>query len=152
MTKIKVVMVAGSMHVGGIENQLMHLLRNADKEKFQIDFTSDMPDAFYREEIEKLGGRFIEIPRMNWKKPIPYCRAMYRIMKDGQYDVVHSHELFHSGITLFLAKLAGVPCRIAHAHNWCDDDGTGKRRSGIRHAYNAIMRTSINCCTTKRLA
>ena len=46
MKKIKVLMVAGDMDVGGIENQLMHLVRNADKERFQIDFTSTMAEAF----------------------------------------------------------------------------------------------------------
>ena len=43
MKKIKVLVLTGAMDVGGIENQLMHLLRNADKDKFQIDFTSTMP-------------------------------------------------------------------------------------------------------------
>ena len=125
--KVKVLMVAGSMNVGGIENQLMHLLRNADKEKFQFDFTSDDPEAFYKDEIEALGGRCILIPKMNWKNPLPYCKKMFSIIKDGKYDVVHSHELFHSGITLFIAYIAGVPCRFVHAHNWRDDDGTERR-------------------------
>lgn len=145
-------MVAGSMDVGGIENQLMHLIRNADKEKFQIDFTSTLSDAFYREEIERLGGRFILIPPMNWKKPMEYCSALYRVMKKGQYDVVHSHELFHSGITLFIAYRAGVPCRFVHAHNWCDDDGTGKKSGLIRKTYNAVMKASINRFSTVQIA
>lgn len=145
-------MVAGSMHVGGIENQLMHLARNADTNRFQIDFTSTMSDAFYKEEIETLGGKFILIPEMNWKKPIPYCKALYRIMKQGSYDIVHSHELFHSGITLFLAKLAGIPCRFAHAHNWCDDDGTGRKRSLLRSVYNIAMRALINHFSTIQIA
>ena len=37
MGKIRVLIIAGNMGVGGIENQMMHLLRNADKNKFQID-------------------------------------------------------------------------------------------------------------------
>lgn len=152
MKKLKILMVAGSMHVGGIENQLMHLARNADKNKFQIDFTSTMKNAFYRDEIESLGGKFILIPDTNWRKPWEYCIAMYKIMKNESYDVVHSHELFHSGITLSIAKLAGVKSRIAHAHNWCDDDGTGKKRSLIRQIYNSIMRKLILCFSTSQLA
>lgn len=152
MKKIRVLMVAGDMHVGGIENQLMHLARNSDKDKFQIDFTSTMPDAFFREEIESLGGKFILIPPMNWKNPKPYCNALFHIMKDGQYDIVHSHELFHSGITLYLAKKAGVPCRFVHAHNWCDDDGTGRKTGAVRKIYNSVMRTSINHFSTVQIA
>ena len=152
MEYTKVLIITGTMHIGGIENQLMHLLRNADKEKFQIDFTSTMPEAFYRGEIEALGGQFILIPEMNHKDPLPYCRALYRVMKDGQYDVVHSHELFHSGIVLAIAKMAGIPKRIAHAHNWQDHDGTNRKRGMIRTAYNTVMRWSINACATDRMA
>ena len=34
MEKIKVLVVTATMNAGGLENQLMHLLRNADKETF----------------------------------------------------------------------------------------------------------------------
>lgn len=152
MKKIKILMVAGNMHIGGIENQLMHLMRNVDKEKFQIDFTSTMENPACREEIEQLGGKIFLIPKMNWKKPIPYCREMYNIMKRGKYDVVHSHELFHSGITLLLAKWAGVPCRFAHAHNWSDGDGTGRKRSILRSVYNCVMRKLICYYSTMQIA
>ena len=152
MKKNKVLLIAGNMHVGGIENQLMHLLRNADKDKFQIDFTSTMPEAYYRSEIEALGGGFLLIPHMSHRNPLPYCKALYRIMKDGKYDIVHSHELFHSGIVLFVAWLAGVPGRFVHAHNWQDGDGTGKERGIVRSLYNAVMRCAINAFSTTQMA
>lgn len=152
MSKIKVLMVAGDMHVGGIENQLMHLARNADKDMFRIDFTSTKADAFYRQEIESLGGKFILIPPMNWRNPGAYCKTLMHIMRDGKYDIVHSHELFHSGITLWIAKKAGVPCRFAHAHNWCDNDGSGKKRSLVRSVYNIVMRNMIRRYSTVQIA
>lgn len=140
------------MHIGGIENQLMHLLRNADKDKFRIDYTSKRPDAYYREEIEALGGQYIQIPPMSHRNPLPYLKALYRTMKEGQYDIVHSHELFHSGIVLLVAKLAGVPGRFVHAHNWQDGDGSGKKRSLIRSVYNTVMRWLILGCSNQQLA
>ena len=152
MSKQNILIITGAMDVGGIENQLMHLLRNADKEKFQIDFTSTMPDAFYRSEIEALGGKFILIPGMSYKNPLPYCKALYRIMKDGKYDIVHSHELFHSGIVLLIAKLAGVPGRFVHAHNWQDGNGDGKKRGLVRTVYNTVMRWLILGCSNQQLA
>lgn len=139
---IRVLLVAGAMDVGGIENQLMHLLRNADPEKFQIDFTTTMDAPFYQNEIEALGGRCIRIPNTDGRHFLRYCRALYRVMKDGGYDVVHSHELFHSGMVLRTAKRAGVPCRFVHAHNWSDGDGSGRQR-WIRKWYNAVMRRWI---------
>lgn len=152
LEKRKILIITGRMDVGGIENQLMHLLRQTDKEKFQIDFTSTIPDGYYRREIEALGGKYIQIPAMSHRNPLPYCRALYRVMKDGHYDVVHSHELFHSGIVLAVAKLAGVPCRLAHAHNWQDHSGDGERRSLLRRIYNHVMRRLILRCSTGQIA
>ena len=152
MRQIKVLILTGKMNMGGIENQLMHLLRNADPEQFQIDFTSTIPDGYYRTEIEALGGRYIQIPRMQKHNPFPYCAVLYRIMKDGGYDIVHAHELFHSGIVLAVARLAGVRGRFAHAHNWQDHDGSSEKRSLLRTVYNTVMRCSINICANRRLA
>lgn len=142
MEKIRVLIITGTMNVGGIENQLMHLLRNADKNKFQIDFTTTEDHPFYQDEIEALGGKCIHIPATEGRHFLRQCKALYRVMKNGQYDVVHSHELFHSGMVLLTAKLAGVKHRFVHAHNWSDDDGTGKR-SIVRKLYNIVMRRWI---------
>lgn len=149
---LKILIVAGKMDVGGIENQLMHLLRNADKEKFQIDFTSTIQNAYYCREIEALGGTYHVIPYMSHSNPLPYCKALYRIMKDGNYDIVHSHELFHSGIVLLIAKLVGVPGRFVHAHNWQDGSGIVKRRTLLRTTYNWVMQRLINNCSTHQMA
>lgn len=152
MKQTKVLIITGTMNLGGLENQLMHLLRNADKAQFQLDYTSTDPKAYYRSEIERLGGGFILIPQMSKLNPFPYCKKLYRIMKDGEYDVVHSHELFHSGIVLLVAALAKVPVRVCHAHNWQDGDGTGKKRGFVRTVYNAVMRQLIVHCSTRQLA
>lgn len=140
--KIKVLLVAGAMDVGGIENQLMHLLRNADRNRFQIDFTTTVEQPHYKEEIEMLGGRCIRIPATEGWRFFRQCKALFHVLKDGQYDIIHSHELFHSGMVLLTAKLAGVKHRFVHAHNWSDDDGSGKQ-SLIRRLYNAVMRRWI---------
>lgn len=152
MDKLKILIVAGAMGIGGIENQLMHLLRQADKTKFQIDFTSTDPDAHYLPEIRALGGQVRLIPRSRTQGLAAYCRGLWKVMGDGHYDIVHSHELFHSGIVLLLARLAGIPHRFVHAHNWDDGDGTGRKRSAVRTCYNAVMRFSINRFSTCRIA
>lgn len=142
MKKIKVLILTGAMDVGGIENQLMHLLRNADKSRFQIDFTTTVAHPYYRDEIGALGGKVIHIPPTKGKHFFRQCRAVYRVLKEGQYDIVHSHELFHSGMVLLTARLAGVKHRFVHAHNWSDGDGTG-RQSLVRKGYNWLMRRWI---------
>lgn len=152
MKKVKVLVKADTMNMGGLENQLMHLLRKSDKNQFQIDFVCGNPNAYYRDEIEALGGKFYAIPRMNWRWPFPYCKALYQIMKDGNYDVVHSNELFHSGIVMKIAKAAGVKVRIVHSHSFSDSDGINSKRSFLRTVYNAIMQRWILKYSTVQIA
>lgn len=152
MDKLKILIVAGAMDVGGIENQLMHLLRRCSKREFQIEFTSTDPNAHYLPEIRALGGKVHLIPRARTHGLGAYCRGLWKVMGEGRYDVIHSHELFHSGIVLLLARLAGIPHRFVHAHNWDDGDGTGRKRSAVRTCYNAVMRFSINRFSTCRIA
>lgn len=148
MVPIRVLIVAGAMNVGGIENQLMHLLRKADKEKFQIDFTTTIEHPFYEDEILSLGAKLIHLPPTEGKHFLRYCKALYHVLKEGQYDVVHSHELFHSGMVLLTARLAGVKGRFVHAHSSNQDYG----RNLIRHAYNAVMRFLILTNATEYFA
>ena len=84
MSQTKILIIAGTMDVGGIENQLMHLIRNADRGKFQIDFTTTMSHPFYQDEIEALGGKCIRIPATEGRHFIRQCKALYKIMKEGQ--------------------------------------------------------------------
>lgn len=130
------------MDVGGIENQLMHLLRNADKDKFQIDFTTNMEHPFYEEEILSLGGKCIHICNTEGKHFFKYFKELYNVLH-GEYDIVHSHELFHSGLVLLTAKLAGVKSRIVHAHNISDADEKDSHPSIVRKIYNFVMRKLI---------
>ena len=142
MEKIRVLIVSGNMDVGGIENQLMHLLRNADKNKFQIDFTTNMEHPFYEDEIIALGGKCIRICNTEGWHFFRYCKELFNVLHD-EYDVVHSHELFHSGLVLLTAKLAGVKSRIVHAHNISDSDENDSHSSIVRRLYNHIMRRLI---------
>ena len=152
MKKLSVLLVAGTMNIGGIENQLMHLLRQADKERFQIDFTTTIDHPFYQDEIEALGAKCIRIPATEGKHFLQYCRALYKVIKDGRYDIVHSHELFHSGMVLLTARLAGVKHRFVHAHNWKDFSFQNEKTSLRRRVYNHVMQRLIQRNATDFIA
>ena len=152
MNKINVLIVAGAMNVGGIENQLMHLLRQADKKQFQIDFTTTVDHPFYEDEMILLGANCIRIPLTEGVRFLRYCRALYHVMREGKYDVVHSHELFHSGMVLLTARLAGVKHRFVHAHNWMEGDDPKKKKGLKRRVYNHVMQRLIQWNATDFVA
>lgn len=144
---IKVLVVAGAMDVGGLENQMMYLIRNADKHKFAFDYTVYDENAYYCDEIRRFGGKCIVIPNTNKFHFLKYCLALYKVLKQGDYDIIHTNELFHSGLVLLTAKIAGVKNRFVHAHN--QTEGVGEKPSIIRKLYNAVMRFLILHCATE---
>lgn len=149
MKKINVLIVAGDMGLGGLENQLVYLVRNADRNKYQFDFTTTVSDPYYKNEVESLGGRFIYIDYSKGGRQIlRYCRSLANIINQGNYDVVHSHELFHSGIVLLIAKLCGVKKRFSHAHSCNQKNGFNL----FKLCYHLLMRYLIKRCATKYLA
>lgn len=50
------------------------------------------------------------------KKYVGRIPFLYKLMKNGHYDVVHSHIELASAVYLSIALVAGVKVRIAHAH------------------------------------
>lgn len=152
MNRIKVLIITGAMNVGGIENQLMHLLRKADKDAFRIDFTTTADKPFYEDEILSLGSECIHIPSTKGKHFIRYCKALYKVLKEGNYDIVHSHELFHSGMVLLTARMAGVKHRFVHAHNWLEGNNPKEKKSLKRRFYNSVMRKLIHWNATDYIA
>ena len=118
---IRILQVAGCMNRGGVETWLMHILRNMDRDRFQMDFVlHTSKSCHYNDEILSLGCRIIVSPyqphpnRSWWK----YIANFRRILDDyGPYDIVHSHLDYFSGNILRIAKQADVPVRIAHSHN-----------------------------------
>src|SRR5208337_2567617 len=140
---IRVLHVVGGMNRAGTETWLMHLLRNIDREQYRMDFLVHTAQRFeYGEEIEALGSRII--PCLHPLKPWSYARNFMRILTEhGPYHVVHSHVHNFSGLPLYLARLAGVPVRIAHSHN-----DTSRSDGGARPARLAYLRLTSRLIRT----
>lgn len=146
---MRILHVVGAMNRGGVETWLMHVLRHLGRDKFEIDFLvhSDRP-AIFDDEIVMLGSRILKCPFT--KNPIKYAFVLYRLLKSGNYDVVHSHVHGFSGLVLMVAALAGVPIRIAHSHS--DTRIQDQRSSVFRRLYKITMRHLINKYATSGLA
>lgn len=137
MTKKKILMVTGSLRIGGMENVAMNIARYIDRNQFQVNFVVYGPEiGEYEEEVKKIGGEVYHIPFPR-EGAIKYCKALEKIMKNtGPYDVVHSHNLFPSGMVMKIAHKEKVPVRIAHAHTNRDDTHLNL----VRKIYQKCMR------------
>ncbi|HXN71256.1 MAG TPA: glycosyltransferase [Candidatus Acidoferrales bacterium] len=143
----RILHVVGTMDPGGLETSLLHLLAHIDKDRFQFHFCICGTEAgLYAGEVEKLGGKVL----MCSKGPDVWLfrRNFQNLLRQGRYDIVHSHVSFFSGALLRWSNEESVPIRIAHSHNAHD----GKPRSFSRFCYRRLMRSWIDRYATNGLA
>ena len=131
--KIIIAHIMGKWNGGGVESVVMNYYRNIDRNKIQFHFLcdEDSTDIPY-EEIEKLGGKVIVIPP--YQKLFKYQKELYRIFKENNYKIVHSHINALSVFPLRIAKKAGIPIRIAHSHS------TSNKKEWKKNILKMILR------------
>jgi len=148
---VRVLHFLKQLEPGGVETWLLNVLRNIDRERFQLDFLvqTDTPGV-YDDEVKALGARVISCPG-NPQSPA-YAGQLYKaILQAGPYDVIHSHTYLFSGQVMRIAAGLGIPVRIAHTHT----TRARSRQTGMmRRLYDTIMRRWINryatdliCCS-----
>jgi len=97
----------------------------------------------YDSDVRSLGARII--PCLSPSDPVRYARNFLRILREtGPYDCVHSHVHRFSGYVLTLARLAGVPLRIAHSH-------LSDKEADNRQFYQLAMTTLLKIGATAGL-
>lgn len=146
-TQIRILHALGTMNPGGVETWLMHVLRNIDRSRFQMDFCTFGPEpGLYAAEAESFGSKVWRCPKSAnlWS----FERRFRGILREGKYDVVHSHVYSFSGALLRWAKAQNVPIRIAHSHGTND----GKSDVAIRRWYRRLMKSWIDSNATHGLA
>lgn len=136
----------------GTETFLMNNFRHIDRNRFHLDFlVLNGDESPFREEIERLGGSMV-FGHANLavvKEVIPSIRKIYRIMRRGNYDVVHANCDLVNGCVLLAARMAGIRTRLSHSHNTDFKEGGGALR---RLFYNRVCPWLIRRCATKLLA
>ncbi|MBR3377769.1 glycosyltransferase family 1 protein [Candidatus Saccharibacteria bacterium] len=118
MAAVRVLQVVSELNQGGIENFLMNIYRNIDREKVQFDFiVHHMRRGCFEDEIEKMGGKvyhFSLLDDKNIMKYIKNLKCFFRKHKD--YSILHGHLASIGFLYLSIAKKEGIKCRIAHSH------------------------------------
>lgn len=133
---IRVLHVFGALDSGGVSNFVMNVYRHIDRTQVQFDFAmTSGKTGLFDEQVLAMGGRIFYFDPAH-----SLIDNLQDVLQDnGPFAVVHSHVFFYSGLVLRAAKHAGVPVRIAHAHN----AHTGESRSLPRLAYERGMRLLI---------
>lgn len=117
--RIRVLQVVPKMQQGGLENFIMSLYRNVDRDQVQFDFLEHYSDdQFFDDEIRSLGGLIYRIPYMEHKdRFFDYRNDLDRFFNEHrEFSLVHGHMGTTALFYLQAAQKWGVANRIIHAH------------------------------------
>ncbi len=144
---IRIAQIMGKWVGGGVEAVVMNYYRHIDRNKVQFDFICDDDSTrIPKEEIEKLGGKVILIPP--YQKVFKYHKELKKVLTEGNYKIVHSHINALSVFSLWAAKSAKVPVRIAHSHSTSNKKEWKKTLlKNILRPFSKIFATDYFCCS-----
>lgn len=144
---IRVAQIMGKWLGGGVEAVVMNYYRHIDRNKIQFDFICDYDSTCIpKEEIESLGGKVILIPP--YQKVVKYHKELKKVLKEGQYKIVHSHINALSVFSLWAAKGAKVPVRIAHSHSTSNKKEWKKTLlKNMLRPFSKLFATDYFCCS-----
>lgn len=150
MKKIRVLHILDELNTGGAERIVVSYFLNIDRDKFQWDFIitkyeDSQKKGILEETVETYGGHIYRVTRKreNYFKNI---REIDRIIKLGNYDIVHSHLDELSAFYLASAKRYKVPVRICHSHL------SGSKRGLYIEILCKILRPLMFICSTDKFA
>lgn len=113
--QIKVCQVLHGIVGGGSEQVVLNYCSRMSDIHFDLLYQYE-PNPQILERFNEAGINCIQIPD-KVHHPIKHLWSIFRIFRDGHYDVVHSHlDWFLNAYVMFLAWLVRVPKRIAHHH------------------------------------
>lgn len=116
---LRVLHSVSNMARAGIETMLMNYYREIDRDQIQFDFLANKPvPGEYDEEIRSMGGRVFVSPGLNPLHFPRYRRFVADLLHSNpEIGIIHAHNEAMGYYALQSAKDAGLPVRIAHAHN-----------------------------------
>ncbi|MGI6239614.1 MAG: glycosyltransferase [Christensenellales bacterium] len=106
------------MAYDGPTMSVMRYARAMDRAAVQIDFVAinDAPEGI-KGDIAALGGELFAI-KGRLRRPIGYLIRLARLVRRGNYDIVHAHgNSCTLAIEMLAAKLGGARVRVSHSRN-----------------------------------
>lgn len=149
----RILHIIGGLDRGGAESFIMNAWRNIDRKKYQFDIVTFMQPRdgkkfAFEDELIRGGAKIYRVKDNRMKAPWKFENDIAKIVREGNYQIVHSHIDFMSALSLKGAKKGGAIHRISHSHNTFNKN----LYSPIKKLVSVVLRAKLNKIATKKLA
>lgn len=106
----------------GITSVITNYYMYQDHRRVQMDLvTINSISESFKAELDKNNSKNYVLPYRN-QNPVKYLVHLMRIIRNGNYQIVHTHGCSATmAVEMLAAKIMGVKVRISHSHNiTCD--------------------------------
>lgn len=111
---MKILEVCTALDGGGVDRYLLNYCSRLNDIEFDFVVVSEKK-GILEPLLEQKGARIYHIPRIS-KGILKNYNALKLIMKENNYDAIHSHLGHKSIIALLCARHCGIKTRITHSH------------------------------------
>jgi glycosyltransferase involved in cell wall biosynthesis len=137
---IKVLHVTSSLNgAGGIQGMILNYYKHMNHKEITFDIIVHGMEEGTLEPIFKTMGSNIYHVIPKSKSIFKNLLQIYRIIKNENYDIIHSHQKYMAIFPLFLAKICGIKVRISHCHSAFEPENFQKK----------VMRLILSILTKK---
>lgn len=125
---------------GGIDSYIFGHYRHMDQQRFRFDFMTQNLELENAEQYQDFSYRVWTLPVTAAQDRSGFIKRVRKILQEG-YDVLHLHTSYWTGFLLEeLAKEAGIPKVILHAHSTAVDENDPEKRLALSRRHEEIKR------------
>jgi len=128
MCPLNILHIMTRLPVGGVENQLLSVLRNYDRSKYSPLVCCLSDKGQIGEEIERNGVEVVCLNKLGHRFDRSIVRDIAKLITDRNINVVRTHQYHANLYGRLAAHKAGVPCVVASIHNTYTRDKKYHRR------------------------
>lgn len=115
-SKIKICVMLPKLKIGGAEMQVLGLLANLDRTRFEPHLCLLNKGDAKMEEAARRNVESLTILDFRWRKlPVVFPRLV-RYLKEGGFDILHAHLALADSLGRIAGRKAGVPVLMTTEH------------------------------------
>lgn len=151
----RVLYIIGNLYSGGVESITSAIFENISKEKFEIDLavnSIDKSSVFYNSLNNNVSKMYVYGINKDCRTILLSSFKLWNIIKNGNYDIVHSNINFLNSIILMLAYFAKIKKRISHSHCSMSENEKKMLSKRLKHLIRCVLRPIITIFATDKWA